>query len=1110
MMRQYFLFIVTILFLSLIATTAFAAPLVALADNNINNNNTAIADKGKVSEKGCELDSAKNQVKHVIYIQFDNLHFVRDNPNVPSDLEQMPHLLTFMKQNGTLLTNHHTPLISHTGTDILTSLTGLYGDRMGVPVSNSFRYFNPNGTTNPAVSFAYWTDPIFDPSTPTPNDKNYNMLTEDGHNTPAPWVPFTRAGCDFGATATANAVLENIATDIPTVFGSNSTQAKAVKANPDQAFADYVGIAVHCAMGSNLCTEANGAKPDVLPDEPGGYLNFAALYGHKYVAPQINNSGNMTDLDGETIMDRKGHIGFPGFDGMSASVSLSYVAAMQEHGVPITYAYISDAHDAHPEGPAYGPGNAGYVAALAAYDNAFAKFFKRLENDGMDKTNTLFVFTSDEGDHFVGGSPSPPDCDGVNISCTYEKIGEINTNMAGLLATQQGITTPFNVHADSAPTVYITGNPARTDATTRSFEQATSKLTAINPITDKTDKIAAYIADPVEMKLLHMVTSDPARTPTFTLFADPNYYLFHGASNCASPCVTENPGFAWNHGDVQSDITTTWLGMVGPGVTNKGVDNVTWSDHTDIRPTIMMLVGLKDDYSHDGRALIEELEEWAIPTAIIAKTKDSTETASGIAKKNQNNDNNDDNNSKSFLKLALMYKQIDAPLGKLSMASLNISTEALKSNSTGDKTYKDLENQIISFTDERNTLKEKMIVLLENAEFNGKPVDEKEAQTLVDQAKDLLHRVLSLANPSSQATLSVNAISHADNKQIAGVWVTVRNTSDGNLVYSGYTPFTFNGTQGKSYTLTVANYDGKIFQHWQDDNSTSNSRIVRLLATHDSTFTAVYDTGHSLRGFTPLSYHAKAEQQQPDLTVNAMTTEGNKTLQMWAIIDPQSSITSLSTTTTNSSNGATTTTYKVYATNGYKDLVFDHWSDDGSKDRVRNITISQATTIIAYYKIAIPSETLTVEFHHDDCHLSSAGCGIGSINCSGGEPSTTLAPITPALYFKVSKNLISVASDAVKGKWSALIPGAADAFGDIGNFTSLSSDGTKFVSHATWKGIEGTGKLVDHSVAICGPTKDIGSATATFSGQCGGTEVRFETTNGVKAIIQGKVTCTTS
>src|ERR1700756_723981 len=84
-------------------------------------------------------------VKHVIYLQFDNTHFNRDDANssVASDLEQMPHLLNFLKRNGTLFTNDHTILISHTAGGILSSLTGLYPDRQGQTVSNSYDYFPP-------------------------------------------------------------------------------------------------------------------------------------------------------------------------------------------------------------------------------------------------------------------------------------------------------------------------------------------------------------------------------------------------------------------------------------------------------------------------------------------------------------------------------------------------------------------------------------------------------------------------------------------------------------------------------------------------------------------------------------------------------------------------------------------------------------------------------------------------------------------------------------------------------------------------------------------------------------------------------------------------------
>jgi hypothetical protein len=103
---------------------------------------------------GRQLQSARGDIKHVIYIQVDNTHFRRDNPNVPSDLEQMPHLLNFIRQNGTLDTNDHAVLISHTATGILSSLTGVYPDRMGQPVSNSFRYFTPTGTSRTGVAFA--------------------------------------------------------------------------------------------------------------------------------------------------------------------------------------------------------------------------------------------------------------------------------------------------------------------------------------------------------------------------------------------------------------------------------------------------------------------------------------------------------------------------------------------------------------------------------------------------------------------------------------------------------------------------------------------------------------------------------------------------------------------------------------------------------------------------------------------------------------------------------------------------------------------------------------------------------------------------------------------
>src|SRR2546425_4661271 len=300
----------------------------------------------------CQLKSPKGAIQHVIYVQFDNTHFRRDNPDIPSDLEQMPHLLNFIQDNGVLMSNDHTVLISHTATGILTSLTGVYPDRMGQPVSNSFRYFKTDGTTRTGVSFAYWTAPLFDPA------------------------------------------------------------------------------------------------------------------------------GSTTD------------------------------------------------------------------------------------------------------------------------------------------------TTP------------------------------------------------------------------------------------------------EMTGFAWNHGDIQDEIASTWVGYVGQGVDPAGVDSTTWSDHTDVRPTILELVGLNDDYVHDGRVISEILEGYARPLALKKST--------------------------SFVALAQVYKQLNAPFGAFAMATLRASTKALASNDADDATYNSIEGQIQALTTQRNTLAAQMISLLDGAEFKGKSFGDAQAQSLIGQGQALLNQANAL------------------------------------------------------------------------------------------------------------------------------------------------------------------------------------------------------------------------------------------------------------------------------------------------------------------------------------------------------------------------------
>src|SRR5262249_25562229 len=140
-----------------------------------------------------------------------------------------------------------------------------------------------------------------------------------------------------------------------------------------------------------------------------------------------------------------------------------------------------------------------------------------------------------------------------------------------------------------------------------------------------------------------------------------------------------------------------------------------------IRPTMMMLLGLPDDYAHDGRALAEDLSGWARPAAV---------------KKNG-----------AFVPLAEMYKRIDATVGELGLASLKISADALESgNARDDSSYTDLENQLSSITTERNSLASQMIALLEGAEFDGQPITQQQAQPLIAQGQALLDQVNALAS----------------------------------------------------------------------------------------------------------------------------------------------------------------------------------------------------------------------------------------------------------------------------------------------------------------------------------------------------------------------------
>jgi hypothetical protein len=700
---------------------------------------------------GCHLG---NGVRHVISIVFDNVHFSRDNPNVPSDLEQMPHLLNFLKSNGTVLSNTHTPLIAHTADDSLTIYTGLYGDRHGQPLSNSYKTYNPDGTTDPATSFAYWTSPVVDTAAaPTSgHDATPTMVYSPtvparpgatGRQTPAPWVPFTRAGCSTGDFSTANMVLENTRLDLNTVFGPSSPEFAQLQSDSDPfkdpEVADYIGVAVHCARGDVMCASAKATKfgetsptpsavPDRLPTEPGGYAGYQALFGARYVAPQLgagtpslsrngypvtDAAGNLTDIDGNPIIN--GFSGTPGFPGFSptATQSLAYLADMQEAGIPVTYGYISDLHErksgtsgcttatATASGRPIGPGDSCYVTNAKNYDEAFAKFFDRLSKDGITPANTEFVISAEENDQFAGANvgratvPTPAGCDGITIACHYAavQIGELQANIKGLLSTTASSATAFEIEPQGA-SIYVHGQPAANDPTVRQLERDTAAMTGDDPYTGVNgEKIVNYQAGAVEQRILHMQTADPLRTPTYTLFPKPDYFF-----STSGPNVSINSGFAYDHGYYSPNIDVTWSSLVGPGVAVRGVDGPqpadgnqphdpnstatvpqastvgTWVEETDLRPTLLYLTGLHDDYATDGRVISQALRSTPRP---LRQTQE----------------------------LGAAYQQLNASVGSFATDTLIAESRALAGGSSStDTSYAHFERQLARLAAGRDAL----------------------------------------------------------------------------------------------------------------------------------------------------------------------------------------------------------------------------------------------------------------------------------------------------------------------------------------------------------------------------------------------------------------------
>jgi len=86
---------------------------------------------------------------------------------------------------------------------------------------------------------------------------------------------------------------------------------------------------------------------------------------------------------------------------------------------------------------------------------------------------------------------------------------------------------------------------------------------------------------------------------------------------------------------------------------------------------------------------------------------------------------------------------------------------------------------------------------------------------------------------TTQVSLTVKSVDLSGNT-ITGLWTTI---SSGQTIKTGYTTMTITVTPGTQYTVTVANYQNYVFDHWAN-GSTNPTRTIT--PTQDTTIVAYY------------------------------------------------------------------------------------------------------------------------------------------------------------------------------------------------------------------------------------------------------------------------------
>jgi hypothetical protein len=391
------------------------------------------------------------------------------------DIEAQMPILWAFLHKGAFAANTHHPVLPTRTAPDFSSMLSGQYPDRHGVISNSF--LAPGSRSG----FSYWED-VAGRTPPT-------------YLSSPPWRLFTEAGLDVGAIGMNGLVLE----------GADEVKAHlGLDRSPTQRELDlYLGVAVHHADGTDSLGTAE--IPAIATEFPDGWVNGWAGPPHKH-----------------------------------ADITLRMTTDLLAAGVPVVFTYMENVHGrCTPTGCAGDQLRGSFDDLLQADDAAFGRFLSDLANLGLTTDNTLFVITTDEGDHYLPN------------------------------------------FATSIPTADLPG-PA-TLGSGALFYSPDADALALG-LRDRAG--VQYVATRTAIRALHIAGGADARTPTFIAFADEDHTF------------SRPPAARWNHGNINPDVTDIWLGLAGPGIRPGGLD--AYTDQADLVPTILALLGLDGSPHIDG------------------------------------------------------------------------------------------------------------------------------------------------------------------------------------------------------------------------------------------------------------------------------------------------------------------------------------------------------------------------------------------------------------------------------------------------------------------------------------------------------------------------------